>query len=210
MISFLPVLLSLLFATSGSAPMLQEGDGQPAVSQATLEETDRVRAIAQPVAQTLLRTIREELTHALAKGGPTEAISVCQIQAPALTRKVRDHAVPAGAIFLLKRTSNRLRNPTNAPDPVEKQALQIYLEASSRHEALPPDLLQKVVSEGKTTYRYYQPIRVAALCLSCHGDPTALPPDVRSMLRERYPEDRATGYQDGEFRGLVVVGVSPP
>lgn len=208
--SFLfPILLLLLFVL-GLRPFSAKADPQPVVLQPTLEETDRVRAIAQPVAQTLLRTIREELTHALANGGAAGAVSLCQIQAPALTKEVRDHAHPAGSIFLLKRTSNRLRNPADAPDRIERQALQIYLEAASRHEPLPVDLLQKVVTEGKTTYRYYQPIRVAALCLSCHGDPALLSPEVKATLRERYPEDQALGYKDGDFRGLVVVGLTSP
>ncbi|MDD4932338.1 MAG: DUF3365 domain-containing protein [Methylacidiphilaceae bacterium] len=209
MSALLSILLPLLFLLS-----VQPSPGQtqiePVVLQPTLEETARVRAIAQPVAQTLLRTIREELVDALAKGGPAGAISVCQIQAPTLTQQVRDQARPAGAIFLLKRTSNRVRNPADAPDPVEAQALQIYLEAASRRESLPPDLVQKVERAGKTSYRYYQPIHVAALCLSCHGDPAALSPDVKTLLHERYPQDQATGYKDGDFRGLVVVGLTPP
>ena len=205
----LPILLTLSFLF-GAEKSSAQTDAQPLVLQPTLEESSRVRAIAQPVAQTLLRTIREELTHALAKGGPVGAISVCQIQAPALTQQVRDQARPPGAVFSLKRTSNRLRNPADAPDPEERQALQIYLEAEARHESLPPDLLQKVVTEGKTTYRYYQPIRVAALCLSCHGDPAALSSGVKTLLRERYPQDQAVGYKDGDFRGLVVVGLTSP
>ncbi|CAB4242886.1 Cytochrome c [Methylacidimicrobium sp. AP8] len=203
----LPTFLALLlFGVERSSAQTT----QPIVEQPTLAESERIRAIAKPVAQTLLTTIREELTRALAKGGPVGAISVCRIQAPALTTEVRERARPPGAIFLLKRTSNRVRNPADAPDPVEQQALRIYLEAESRHEPLPPDLLQKVVAEGKTTYRYYQPIRITGLCLSCHGDPASFSPDLKAALRASYPEDRATGYKDGDFRGLVVVGVNLP
>ncbi len=205
----LPVLLSLLFLCYTESSSAQP-EAQPLVLQPTLEETDRVRALAQPVAQTLLKSIREELARALAKGGPGEAISVCRIQAPAITSQIRDQALPPGRVFLLKRTSNQVRNPADAPDPVERQALQIYLEAASRRESLPPDLLQKVVTEGKTTYRYYQPIRIGALCLSCHGDPASLPPDVNAALHRLYPEDQAVGYKDGDFRGLVVVGLTSP
>lgn len=205
----LSILLTVLILC-GAERSAGQADAQPVVIQPTLEETDRVRALARPVAQALLQSIREELTRALAKGGPAEAISVCQIQAPAVTSRVRDEARPPGTIFLLKRTSNLVRNPADAPDPVERQALQIYLEAASRHESLPPDLLQKVVAGGKTTYRYYQPIRVASLCLSCHGDPAAFSPAVKTLLRERYPLDQAVGYKDGDFRGLVVVGLTPP
>ncbi|WP_178087653.1 Tll0287-like domain-containing protein [Methylacidimicrobium cyclopophantes] len=210
LMSYLVWILSLFFFLLGIDRSSAQGDGRPLVLQPTLEETDRVRAIAQPVAQALLRTIREELTHALATGGPAEAVSVCRIQAPLLTKEVRERAQPAGTIFLLKRTSDRVRNPSDAADPVERQALQIYLEAASRHEPLPPDLLQKVVAGGRTTYRYYQPIRVTALCLTCHGDPATLPPDVKAKLREQYPQDQAVGYKDGDFRGLVVVGLNSP
>jgi len=32
-------------------------------------------------------------------------------------------------------------------------------------------------------------------------------PEVKRMLTERYPEDRATGFQDGDLRGAISVKI---
>ncbi|MBW2376809.1 MAG: DUF3365 domain-containing protein [Deltaproteobacteria bacterium] len=41
------------------------------------------------------------------------------------------------------------------------------------------------------------------LCVTCHG--AELPPDLRARLAELYPEDQATGYAAGDFRGVFWV-----
>ncbi len=53
------------------------------------------------------------------------------------------------------------------------------------------------------------PLRIAPLCLFCHGAEEQIDPLVRSKLRERYPEDRATGYALEQLRGHVWVEVPP-
>lgn len=59
--------------------------------------------------------------------------------------------------------------------------------------------------DGERTLRYLRPIRAAGICLNCHGDPGEFEPEVFSLLRERYPEDAATGYSAGQLRGAVSV-----
>ena len=45
------------------------------------------------------------------------------------------------------------------------------------------------------------------LCTTCHG--TSVDPALLAHIRERYPEDRATGYSVGDFRGLFWVVATP-
>jgi hypothetical protein len=52
-----------------------------------------------------------------------------------------------------------------------------------------------------------QPIRVQAMCLSCHGDPAGIPAEVKEILASRYPKDLATGYKAGDLRGAVSVRI---
>jgi predicted CXXCH cytochrome family protein len=54
-------------------------------------------------------------------------------------------------------------------------------------------------------YRYYAPIKVGLLCLSCHGPHDSLGPEVRAILDDRYPEDKAVNYSLGELRGVLRV-----
>ncbi|HBD19390.1 MAG TPA: hypothetical protein DC063_04395 [Arenimonas sp.] len=44
-------------------------------------------------------------------------------------------------------------------------------------------------------------IRVEAACLMCHGDNIA--PEIATRLAEHYPQDRATGFREGDLRGLI-------
>ena len=41
------------------------------------------------------------------------------------------------------------------------------------------------------------------LCLGCHGKSIA--PEVKAKLAELYPEDKATGFSEGDLRGAFVV-----
>jgi len=40
-------------------------------------------------------------------------------------------------------------------------------------------------------------------CLLCHG--TNLSPEIGQALADLYPEDRATGFTEGDIRGAFVV-----
>ena len=43
------------------------------------------------------------------------------------------------------------------------------------------------------------------VCLSCHGPPGSLDPEVTTALKNLYPQDEATGYRMGDLRGAFVV-----
>ncbi len=42
-------------------------------------------------------------------------------------------------------------------------------------------------------------------CLRCHG--ASIGPEIAARLRRDYPNDRATGFSAGDFRGLFWVEV---
>jgi hypothetical protein len=41
------------------------------------------------------------------------------------------------------------------------------------------------------------------MCLQCHGE--ALAPEVTQALAARYPDDRATGFREGQLRGALSI-----
>ncbi len=55
---------------------------------------------------------------------------------------------------------------------------------------------------------YVEPITVQPLCLGCHG--STLAPGIADELNELYPDDRATGFAAGDFRGLFWVEFPAP
>jgi len=172
-------------------------------SQLTAEQKQQVEAVGQAAAAKLMVTLKGELTKAM-QVSVGDAIEVCSSKALELTSSITDSVENVAAI---KRTSFKYRNPQNAPDEWEMKALKMFEDAAKKGEALPASYVQKVEENGQATYRYYQPMKVAPLCLNCHGDKNMLSEEVSAQLVNLYPEDKATGYKEGDFRGVIRVSV---
>lgn len=172
-------------------------------NQLTAEQKQQVETLGQAAATKLMVTLKGELTKAM-QVSVSDAIQVCSNKALELTGGVMDSVENVTAI---KRTTFKYRNPQNAPDEWEMKALQVFEDAAQKGEALPASYVQKVEENGQTTYRYYQPMKIAPLCLNCHGDKNMLSEEVSAQLANLYPEDKATGYREGDFRGVIRVSV---
>jgi hypothetical protein len=156
----------------------------------------QVARIGETAANALRTGLSQRLTAAIAEGGAEAAIDVCALEAMPLT----DSIASATGAAELRRTSLRVRNPRNAPDAQDSAALHWFAELDAQ-EPRPVHLVQR---DGEA-YRYYSPLRIAPLCTQCHGPEETLSEPVRAALRQRYPDDRATGYAEGELRGLIRV-----
>lgn len=166
--------------------------------------TSEAKALGAQAADTVLKHFLATLKGALEEGGVTHAVSFCNVHAPGLADKVRS-GLPNGITF--KRVSEKIRNPVNSPDGLEMEALLRFEQELAATGLLPSYFLQRVDTPAFKGYRYYAPIKVAPLCLACHGESSSLSPEVQKVLRERYPKDDAVGYQVGDFRGLLRVGI---
>ena len=153
-------------------------------------------ARADLVVISLHDALRRELTHALAQGGPAFAIKACHIDVVGLTRRMGGHGgIAAG------RTSDRLRNPANAPP-----AWAAALVAASGVRRLARDTDGFVVDLDRSL-GVLRPILHQRMCDSCHGPADRFDPAVQAMLAARYPGDRATGFVEGQLRGWFWVEV---
>ena len=168
-----------------------------------------VVAAGQATADILVRTLTTEMGAALGRGGPAAAVEFCQLRAQGLTAGAASRGAPA--VIAVKRTSLKIRNPANAPDAAESAALE-KVRALIAGGGPPPDmLLQRVEKNGATTeIRFYRPLKVAATCLACHGEPSTFPANLRETLGRSYPQDAATGYTLDAWRGLLRVSLSAP
>jgi len=171
-----PLLLAacLLLGCSGAEPDVAGSD------------VARARAALTPFKKALFTA----LSTAMQDGGVETAIEVCQLRAPAITAT----AAPAGVT--LGRTSHRLRNPDNAPPAWVAPRLESYV-------ASPADTTSRAVRIDDTHVGYVEPIRMKALCTTCHG--AEIEPSLLARLAEGYPEDEAVGFSEGDFRGLFWV-----
>jgi hypothetical protein len=149
-----------------------------------------------------------EVTSAVAKDGPEAAVEVCHLKALPLTGEIIS-GMPR--ITAVKRTSLKLRNPANAPDPAESLALEVYRKKIAADLDPPKLLLQRIERPGgKPEWRLYRPVAVMQQCLACHGHAENQSPGLRETLQKRYPKDEANGYRAGEWRGLIRVSVAEP
>jgi hypothetical protein len=181
-------------AVSGEA-----AEPAPASTPATPEESEAVTERARPVAAALMTTLSGRLQAAMKERGPAGALEFCNVEALPLTRQVAEEQGMEVA-----RTSLRLRNPANAADAVDAEALAWFEDRIAEGDPPPALHVRKV---GEAGYRYYQPLVTAAGCLQCHGPRESLSPEVLRALDERYPEDEAVGYAEGDWRGLLRVSL---
>ncbi len=159
---------------------------------------ERARAAASGLAGELMARLSKEL----AAGGPAHAVGVCSEIAP---RIAAERSVDG---LTVRRVTARPRNPRNAPDAFEAARLERFAAAAREGKTL-EDVVEWTGDGSARTLRYMRPIVIGKTCLACHGDRAGIDPAVRKILDERYPDDRATGYREGDLRGAISVGVVP-
>jgi hypothetical protein len=153
---------------------------------------------AAKAADALMQRLFARLSEALAAGPAHQALHVCADVAQDITADVaREQGVS------IRRTALRVRNPANAPDAYERT----WMERATAKGASPGGPHAERVGQE---LRFLRPVIAAPLCTQCHGPPDQIDPRVRDALRERYPEDRATGFAAGDFRGVISVRVPLP
>ncbi|GAA5186302.1 c-type heme family protein [Ferrimonas gelatinilytica] len=139
----------------------------------------------------LLTPFKMELKQTLMKGleeGPESAVTLCQQEAPAIARRHSNNGIQMG------RSSDKLRSPENRPPAWVEPILSQFQRG---------ELTPVTVEITKETTGYAEPITIAPPCLACHGQQIAN--ETRALLSHYYPEDEATGYQLGQWRGLFWV-----
>lgn len=151
------------------------------------------------VAMEFMRTLKGELVRAMKAGGPAKAIPICRERAPEIAR---DFSERTG--WRVGRTSLRLRNPANAPDPWERAVLERF--EARRRAGTPVSQLEHyevVEQDGRRVFRWMKAIPTGSPCLTCHGERIA--PDVAGLLDRLYPGDRARGFKVGDIRGAFTI-----
>lgn len=193
--------LSTATAHSADPAMTWPQSSDPAIAPAVEK--------AKTTIKSLVGTLLPAVTAAVEAGGPPQGVTLCNLQANPLTRQVLEQADPA--ITAVKRTSLRVRNPANAPDAAEQAALDRVAAIIAGGAEPPPLLVQSLAAtaDQPAEIRVYRSMTVAPGCLACHGDPTGFTPALRTALQQTYPEDTATGYAEGDWRGLIRVSVTP-
>jgi len=147
--------------------------------------------------------LKGELTKAIADGGPIAAINVCYMRAPEIAAQL---SKSSGA--RVGRTALRVRNPSNAPDSLERSVLeQFATDLGSGPIDRPLEAVFEIRRGDALERRYMRAIPTDALCLTCHGK--TLAPELAAAIAQNYPGDQGTGFELGQLRGAFSV-IWPP
>ena len=139
-------------------------------------------------------TLSANLKMAMTRGGIEEAVSFCNVAAMLITDSLsRSHGV------IIKRTSLKLRNPENKPDPMERGVLEVFAKLDDMGKQIPP----KILIDDDNNVRYFAPIMTKNQCLACHGEvKTAISVKNYAFITTQYPADKAIGYNENDLRGM--------
>jgi cytochrome c553 len=183
--------LSVALVLSSCRPKTEPNTGWKLVtieSLSPLQKEQHERALAARDA--LFESLMGRLSQAMKEHGVGGAVKVCQEEAPRLAEKISQEKG-----LRLGRTSFKLRNPKNEPP-----AWAATLVAARVQQ---PTTL--VHSDGRLAA--FLPIQVKTQCLMCHGKTENIPEEVKSALKEHYPNDAATGFSEGDLRGWFWIEV---
>ncbi|MGI9341484.1 MAG: Tll0287-like domain-containing protein [Gammaproteobacteria bacterium] len=153
--------------------------------------SERDRVAVDPAQ--LLAGFKQQLQGALKAGlaeGPVAAIAACSIEAPKIAAAASRDGIRVG------RASHRLRNPANTAPAWVAPILAAYVDN-------PTDLEPRTVELDAGRAGYVEPIVMQPVCSTCHGK--SVGPEIAARIAELYPDDRATGFDVGELRGVFWV-----
>lgn len=177
------MLLILFFAACNPRQLKTDELSNTIDTAAYLQKGDSISAIVQKV---LLANVMQ----AMKSGGPGYAVSFCNEQAMPLT-----DSLAKAHNCLIQRVSDKYRNPANK---LTAQDQEIWTKIAS---AATTNKLSRSES-GQVVF--YKPIKIAMpACLTCHGTTgKEMDPKTFEIIKQKYPDDLATGYKEGDLRGL--------
>lgn len=191
------LLLASLFAACGG------GEDAASKNPGSSPQAQQAEQTARDASQKLTATLLGAVQRAMKEGGPAHAVRVCAGKAQELTDEV---AAEYGVE--IRRVTEKPRNPLDSPDAYERRVLARFaaqaqdgsLDAATVHTEV-------VEEEDGAVLRFLKPLTIRKPCLACHGSAEQISAEVVEVLRERYPADRATGYDTGDLRGTISVTV---
>jgi nitrate reductase cytochrome c-type subunit len=144
------------------------------------------------IAITTKNVLGKNLKSAITTKGTKEAVKFCNLKAYPLTDSM-------AVVYHtnIKRVSDRNRNPNNTATEKEITYINSYQNQLKNGEELQP-----IIEENNQNVLFYMPIVTNDMCLQCHGTKNEIDIDVLNEIMKLYPNDKATGYDINQIRGL--------
>ncbi|MFP4093361.1 MAG: DUF3365 domain-containing protein [Cyclobacteriaceae bacterium] len=201
--SFLFVVMLLILSACQSRQ--ETADSASSEEEAGTEQTDDLTAKAmargQMISNASQQALASNLKNAIQTEGIPAAFRFCNVQAMPLT-----DSLSSTYDAQIKRATLWVRNPKDEADEVEREILEAYHQQMQQGQT--PEA--RVVDLDENYLLYAQPILINnGLCLTCHGEVGAqVQQETYQLIKERYPEDQATGHQMGDLRGIWSIRLS--
>ncbi len=201
LILLLPIALSALGGCGSEQSAQQQAGTSAQQSSSTAPVTNGVDknalvAEAKEAVMALAGPLQTQLQAAMQAGGPASAVEVCHKIAPAMAR-----GVSADKGVEITRVSLKNRNPVmGLPNDWQTAVLEDFEARKLAGEDAKTISYAEVVDNQ---FRFMKAVPTAAVCLNCHG--TDIKPAVATMIEQWYPDDKATGFKEGDIRGAFVV-----
>ena len=146
------------------------------------------------IAQASFNELSTNLMTQMKAGGPAKAIPFCKDEALNILDELsKKHNA------IVKRSSDQLRSCKIEPKERELEVIEAYKQSKENGEELLP--IVEIDLENKK--HFYAPIIVQAKCLTCHGKVNeTMTVKTDSIIKSIYPFDIATGYSEGDVRGV--------
>ncbi len=189
------------------APLQAPVNAGPAPAPAPETQAQaQAQARAQAAMQDFSERLRGQLRDAMTRDGAPAAVDFCHDQAPRIADQVMaEHGVRLGRVAV----PGRHRNPGHVAEGWQAETLASFQAAVDRGGA--PQAQVAVMRDALPSgveLRMARGIAVEPACLMCHG--ASIAPGIAERLAQNYPEDGATGFREGDLRGLVWVEVPAP
>ena len=176
------VILVALVVLSSCSKSLSKKE----VEQYTIQGKEIAQATAKKLGGTMIEKMKE--------GGVKEAVPFCNTKAIPFTDEMSEKFNVS-----IKRTSHLIRNEDNKPNDEEVLVINNYKDLMEKGKNLKP----VVELDNNGNPHFYAPIIIEKKCLTCHGE---IGGDVtkksESIIESYYPKDLATGFKEGELRGI--------
>ena len=176
------LLFSALFILSSCSKSLSKKE----VEKYTIQGKEIAQATAKKLGGTLVEKMKD--------GGVKDAVPFCNTKAIPLTEEMSNKFNVD-----IKRTSHLLRNENNKPNDEEILVINNYKDLMAKGKGLKP--VVELDNDGKP--HFYAPIILQKKCLTCHGEVGVnVTKKSDSIIESYYPKDLATGFKEGDLRGI--------
>lgn len=163
----------------------------------SLSEQDKERFLAKGDSITMesQKVLLANVAGQIQRNGVPNAVDFCNIKAIHIT-----DSLSKNKNVEITRLSDKNRNPNNAiANAIDEKAWQ-QLVTLMKENTQPKHL----ILEDKDAVYYYKAIPLGMpTCLACHGNKqNEISAETLAVIQDKYPNDKATGYEMGQLRGM--------